>query len=198
MTDPKVEQLLQANKCRRRASTFESCLFFPKLGDLEKSKLLVYNDASHGNLPDGASSAAGFVIFLVGENNKCCPLYWESKKIKIVVKSILAAETLAATEAKDAAFYIGNLLSQVIFNTDKNVVPIELIVDNHSMYDNVHSTKNVSEKRLRIDLAILKEMINRQELKIKWIESKYQLADVLTKKGVNPYNLMRTFEIGSF
>ena len=158
---------------------------------------MVYSDAAHANLPDGSSSTGGFVVFLVGDNKKSCPLYWESKKIKRVVKSSLAAETLATTEAVDMAFYLGNILSQVIHNADGNVIPIELIVDNHSLHDNVYSTKNVSEKRLRIDLAILKQMVTEGELKVTWTESKNQLADVLTKKGVNAFKLMGVFENGS-
>ena len=143
------------------------------------------------------ASAARFVVFLVGENNQSCPLYWESKKIRRVVKSTLAAETLAATDAVDMAYYLGYILSQVLYNEDKNVIPIQLVVDNYYLYENVYSTKNVTEKRLRIDLAILKQMIHEGELNILWTESKCQLADVLTKKGANSFKLMETFEIGS-
>ena len=124
---------------------------------------------------------------------KCCPLYWESKKIRRVVKSTLAAETLAAADAVDMAFYLGNMLSHVLYNVGKNVIPIELFVDDHSLYDNVYSTKNVSEKRLRIDIAILKQMVHEGELKIFWMESKSQLADILTKKGVK-FKLMKVLE----
>ena len=198
LNHPKVEDLLQANKCIRKANTYESTMFFPCLGDISKCKLVVYSDASHANLPDGSSSAGGFVVFLVGENKRCCPLYWESKKIKRVVKSTLAAETLAATDAVDMAFYLGKILSQVLYNVDKNAIPIELYVDNHSLYDNVYSTKNVSEKRLRIDIAILKQMVYEGELKIFWMESRGQLADILTKKGVNSVKLMKVFENGLF
>ena len=190
---PKVEDLLEANKCLRKACTFESSMYFPCLGDVTKYKLVVYSDASHANLPDGVSSAGGFVIFLVGENGNSCPLYWEAKKIRRVVKSTLASETLAAVEAVDMAFYLGNMLSQILYNKEKKM-PVELYVDNHSLYDNVYSVKNVSEKRLRIDLAILKEMIQNGEVKIFWIDSKAQLADVLTKKGVNPLKIARVFE----
>ena len=175
-------------------------LDFWRLQETEQ-RILVYNkaysDASHANLSDGCASAGGFVVFLVGENHQSCPLYWESKKIKRVVKSTLSAETLAATEAVDMAYYLGYILSQVLYNADNNVIPIELVVDNYSLYENVYSTKNVTEKRLRIDLAILKQMIHEGDLKILWTESKSQLADVLTKRGVNSFKLMKAFEMGS-
>jgi len=191
----KVEDLIEANKCLRKACTFESSMYFPELGDICKYKLVVYSDASYANLPDGYSSAGGFVIFLVGENGNSCPLYWEAKKIRRVVKSTLAAETLVAAEAVDMAYYLGNMLSQILYDEERKL-PVELYVDNHSLYDNVYSVKNVSEKRLRIDIAILKEMVQCGELKIFWVDSKSQLADVLTKKGVNPMKIAKVFESG--
>lgn len=196
VNNPRVEDLIEANKCLRKACTFESSMYFPELGDSSKYKLVVYSDASHAGLPDGSSSAGGFVVFLVGENGNSSPLYWESKRMRRVVKSTLAAETLAATEAVDMAYYLGNMLSEILYDNERKL-PVELYVDNHSLYDNVYSVKNVSEKRLRIDIAILKEMIQNGILKTFWVESKAQLADVLTKKGVNVLKLASAFENGS-
>ena len=42
-----------------------------------------------------------------------------------VVKSTIAAETLAATEAVDMAYYLGDILSQILYNT-KRRIPIDL------------------------------------------------------------------------
>ena len=172
---------------------------FPDLGDLQKVQLITLSDASHANLPDGFSSAGGFIIFLVGENGKSCPLAWESKKIRRVVKSTLAAETLAVSDAVDVAYYLGSMLSEIIFGVqDKNVIPIVSYVDNYSLFENVYSTKNVSEKRLRIDLASLKQLIQEGHVNLRWIESGRQLADCLTKKGVNTMPLMAVIESGEF
>ena len=196
VNNPKVEDLIEANKCLRKACTFESSMYFPGLGDTSKYKLVAYSDASYANLPDGFSSTGGFVIFLEGENGNTCPLYWEARKIRRVVKSTLAAETLAAAEAVDMTYYLGNILSQILYENEKKL-PVELYVDNHSLYDNVYSVKSVSEKRLRIDIAILKEVVRDGELKIFWVNSKSQLADVLTKRGVNSLKIASVFENGS-
>ena len=112
-------------------------------------------------------------------------------------KIILISFSFRSTKAVDMAYYLGYILSQVLYNADTNVIPIELVVDNYSLYENVYSTKNVTEKRLRIDLAILKQMIHEGDLKIMWTDSKGQLADVLTKRGVNSFKLMKAFEIRS-
>ena len=143
----KIGDLFEANKCLRKACMFESCMYFPKLNDLNNCKLIVFSDASHANLPNGVSSAGGFIIFLADRKRNVCPLYWESHIICRVVKSTLAAETLAASDAIDSAYYLSEILSQILFKHKVNI-PIELYVDNKSLYDNVFSVKNVAEKRL--------------------------------------------------
>ena len=148
----------------------------------------MFSDASHANLPNGVSSAGGFIIFLADSKRNVCPLYWESRKIRRVVKSTLTAETLAASDAIDSEF-----LSQILFRNKVNI-PIELGVDNKSLYDNVFSVKNVAEKRLRIDITVIKELIAEEKLKLKWVETKCQLADGLTKKGVNPIRISNVFK----
>lgn len=162
MKHPKVEHLMNANKCVRKLNNEECDLHFPALGDLKKCKIVAYSDASHAILPDGSSSAGGHVIFLVGENGRACVLSWESKKIRRVVNSSLAAEALAASEAVDASYYLGQILSDILYKWSlQNKFPIVRNVHNKSLYDNVHSTKSVTDKRLRIDLAMIKQMIQR-------------------------------------
>ncbi|CAL4154397.1 unnamed protein product, partial [Meganyctiphanes norvegica] len=59
-------------------------------------------------------------------------------------------------------------------------------IDNKSLWENAHSTKGVSERRLRIDIAAIKEMLERKEISaIKWVETSHQLSDCFTKKGVH-------------
>ena len=54
-----------------------------------------------------------------------------------------------------------------------------------------------SENRLRIDLAIIKQMLERQELAgLQWIPSNIQLADCLTKQGADPIKLMYALKNG--
>ena len=39
-------------------------------------------------------------------------------------------------------------------------------------------------------MAILREMVHKKEVLIKWVETKDQLADALTKKGASSTRLM--------
>ena len=42
----------------------------------------------------------------------------------------------------------------------------------------------------------MKELINENKLKMKWVESQNQIADVLTKKGVNSCKILNALELG--
>ena len=123
-----------------------------------------------------------------------CPLSWGSKKIRRVVHSTLAAETLALVQAVDVSYYLSHILSIIMLGKK---VDINCFVDNKSLWENVHSTKSVSEKRLRIDLACLKQMLQCHELStIKWVSSCNQLSDCFTKRGVCTKKLLDTLEKG--
>ena len=51
----------------------------------------------------GSAGQEGFISFLTNRNGQCCPISWTSKKVKRVVKSTLAAKTLAMADATDSA-----------------------------------------------------------------------------------------------
>ena len=133
-----------------------------------------------------------------------CPIMWKTKTIKRVVRSTLAAETTAAVDGLDNAFFISKLLFEMLFGTAAaklqskvGLMPIFAYTDNDALYRNAHSTTMVSEKRVQIDLAAIKQMLVRGELtSFKWISASKQLADVLTKQGADPLKLAYVFETG--
>ena len=56
-------------------------------------KLSIFADESHGNLSDGGSHL-GCLVILVEDDGSCLCLNWQWKRIKGVVTSNLAEETL--------------------------------------------------------------------------------------------------------
>ena len=65
------------------------------------------------------------------------------------------------------------------------------------MYDAVYSLKLIEDKRLRIDMGLLQEMIQRKEItNINWVEKGKQLADSLTKLGASSAKLLEVIEKG--
>lgn len=187
---PVVGDILKANKCVRKLRNERCVLRFSKLQSFSNLTLHVFSDASHANLPDGYSSAEGFVIFLADSSGACCPVAWSSKKIRRVVKSTLAAETLALLDAVDVCLYIKHIFCELLQNA---AIDVKCHVDNRSLWDNVYSTKSAAEKRLRIDIASIKQMVETKEITgLFWINSEKQLSDCLTKRGACCSRLIRS------
>ena len=197
---PTVHDLQRASKMITKLKTSECHIKFSPLTDMNNVRFGVYSDASYGNLSDGFSSAAGYIIFLYDVKRNCCPLTWKSKKIQRVVKSTLAAETLSLVEALDTAIYLGHILTETLFKKKgMNAIPIDCFIDNKSLFDNIYSTKLVQEKRLRIDIASVKQMLDKREIdNIQWVDSAHQLSDCFTKKGASCIKLINVLSSGSF
>ena len=183
-----VEDLLRANKVVKKVKQKRVTLQFKSLDCSDGYTLECYSDASFGNLPGGGSQG-GFVIFLADSNGVKCPLTWQSKKVRRVVKSTLAAETLALLDAAEAGIYMANLIGEIL-NMD-SLPLVKCYVDNKSLVDSLHSTKQVDDKHLRLNLAVLGDLLERGELaSVSWVQSARQLANVFTKRGASAEPLL--------
>ena len=170
---------------------------FPDLGPFSTWKLAVFSDASFGNLSGGVDSCGGFLIFLSAKC-KSCPIVWKSGRVQRVVKSTLAAEGLSLSEALDEAIYVRHVLCQIFSVPSKSeYFAITGITDHEGLCRNIRSTKLVGDRRLRLDIASIKQNIARGEVsEVILCSSGEQLADVLTKKGVSGDKLLSVLQTG--
>ena len=153
-------------------------------------------DASLCNINDGTGITGGHIVWLVDCHGKCCPLSWHANKIKQVVRSTMAAETLSLQEGLESSFYCRKMLENIIGIPHKTI-SIIVYVDNQSVIEAVHSTKLVFDKRLRVDIAAVSESLTRTEgSEIKWCPSNIHLADCMTKRGAAGYNLLNILKDG--
>ena len=165
--NPVVSHLIEANKMILKIKNKESKLVFPNLGTVDDLKIVAFTDA-YANLPDGTSSAGGYVILLVGLNNHANTLSWASNKIKCIVKGTTAPEALSLVNDLEEAVYLQTIICNM-FNIHAREIPIEAIIDNKNLHSIIYSTKLISEKRLGIDIATIKEMLSQGEVnKITW------------------------------
>ena len=152
--DATKREVDSVNKTVRKMKCQEAKLVFPDIGDIIKSKWICYTDAAFANLP-GRASQGGYVIFLQGINGKYSPIAWKSKKIKRVVKSTIAAETLALLEGAEHAFALSSFLREITgcrFSKEKEVVeddkfPITIRTDNRSLDQSVSPESPTKEQR---------------------------------------------------
>ena len=179
--------LMEANKVVKRVKTDQISLFFPELkGEIH---LECFSDAAFANLCDSGSQG-GFLIFLKDEIGNRCPIMWKSKKIRRVVTSTLAAETLALLEVAESACYLSKIIEDIGIGMESKV-KIKCFVDNKSLVESLGSMKKVENKYLRINMACIKEMIERGDiLSVEWVDTRRQLANCLTKKGASAGTLI--------
>ena len=158
----------------------------PRMEKIEECHIECFSDASFANLR-GYGSQCGVVIFISDGNGRRCPVFWQSKKIRRVVKSTLSAETLALLDGAESAVYLSKILREISGCGD---LKIRCFVDNKSLVDALYSCRNIEDRRLRIDMAVLRDMLEKKDItEVAWIHTSQQLADCLTKKGASTERL---------
>ena len=185
---PTVKNMKLANKVVRNVKSTSYEITFCKLQ--LPFHLSVYCDASYGNLPNGGSQG-GQIIFLSDENGLLSPITWTSKKVRRVCRSTISAETMSMLDAVDSSIWIGHILQEI---TGYKLRQSKIKTDNESLDDAAHSTTAVEEKRLRVDIAAIREEIRNRTILVDWIPNTEQLADVLTKQGANRIKLINVLK----
>ena len=177
-----VADLCRLNKVVTFLKNNRLQLHFPRIQCLSECVLEAYADASFANL-NGSASQGGFLILLKDGRGNRCPIFWESRRVRRVVKSTLAAETLALVDCAETAIYVKQIICELL--NERNL-PIICYTDNKSLTDSLASRKSVDDRRLRIDMAELNDMLAQKEIKaIEWISTARQLANPLTKRGAS-------------
>ncbi|KAL5013632.1 hypothetical protein ScPMuIL_007902 [Solemya velum] len=122
-----------------------------------------------------------------GENELFLPLAWQSKRMRVVQRT-LAVETLALADAVDTGLFLTTFFSDLSGeNTEAAKIPIVCLIGNHFLFEAVKSTKSVADKRLKIELSSIKELINEKNVQ-------GLLADCLTKKRASSLKLLKVVD----
>ena len=121
------------NKVARKAKYNQYKIVFPCLEHIEGMELLLFTDASYANLSDRFSSSEGYVIFLKGKNG-------------------------TLVEGLDACYFVRSILHEMLDVKSGQYITIKCYTDNKSLCQNIHSTKLISGKPLRIDFTSIKKV----------------------------------------
>ena len=133
---------------------------------------------------------------LKNDKGDCALLLWSANKIKRIVDSTLEAECLSLLSGLKEAIYLREVIEE-IFNLKDKEIPVKAIVDNKSTVEAIHSTAPVEDKKLRRDVARIKQMMNLKEIRsVSWCPGKEQLADCMTKRTASSFNLMQVLKSG--
>lgn len=197
------------NQIVRRAEQFRSASVRIPHVLRERLCFSALSDASFQNGPGGSTQAGALVIVSdvsLGENKRVewGPVCWRSHKLKRIVGSTLAAETMSALEAQGSLEWIKCLWSDMCdesFELDKREeyiarTPSYHLVDAKSLWDHVRSSSpssGVEDRRAGIDLVLLKQCVSRTGSVLRWGPTSNMLADVLTKDAAGPADTWRGY-----
>ena len=170
---------------------------FSKLGDLKSWVIDAYADAGYRSLPDKVSSCGGQVVIVRDTtSNAACVISWRGRKLKRIVTSSTAAETLALNDVVSEVLFTKALLGE-IFGEMACQIPVNLYTDSKNVQRAVYSTSMVEDPRLRLDIACLRESLEKGEVStLKRVVSKEMLANCLTKQGASSKALMTVLRSG--
>ena len=183
--------------------------------DLQQAHIVYYGDSAFANA-EGCKSQFGILGCLVSDVTKFVAGYvslgfilaWHSATVKRVVRSTLAAEAYAVSEATEHAELLRYLLSEVYFGSDvlksleesEPKYPVTIVTDSHNLYANLpKDLTSIADKRLRIVIAMLRQtLVGRQFTELLWIRTIQMLADALTKVGISPDALVHAMNCTAF
>ena len=122
LKEGKISDLSKALKAVNRLKVIRSMISFPALSrTIDDWKIVVFTDASLGNIKNGTGRTAGHIIWLMDCHGKCCPLSWHASKIKRVVRSTIAAETLSLQEGLECGFYYRKMTEDMLGISTKTI-----------------------------------------------------------------------------
>jgi hypothetical protein len=177
----------QANKLDKVVRRVREQKWGIKMERIEKKdrRMIVYVDASLGGSECGKSQIGYLISVEDGEGNKC-HLAWKSALAKRVATSTIEAETLALMEGVEMAMALQNIWEEVMGEK------LEIVVrtDSKTLSQAVVSTSTIISRKLMINLAAIREQLEKGEIKIiEWVNTKQHLSDVFTNDGLEMESL---------
>ena len=207
MPKPTLGEAKTVGNVVRRAKQYQELEWKIQAIPVEKLRLCLHTDAAFGNAK-GKGTQAGYIVGVTndllqqGKQAPWSPAAWRSYRLKRVVGSTFAGESQALMDGLGHAEWIGCHLAEAIFPNfslqDRGQFlkkfELQAVVDCKSVYDHLQqyaSPGSVSDKRVAIDLVIIRETLQRIHGVIRWCPTWLQLADALTKESPEAMDLLR-------
>ena len=138
------------------------------------STLTAYTDADLVGCPDTRRSTSGYCVFL-GDNL----LSWSSKRQTTVSRSSAEAEYRGVSNVVAEICWLRNLLLELGHHPTRTSLVYN---DNVSaIYMSENPIQHQRTKHIEIDIHFVREKVQRGQIRVLHVPSRYQLADIFTK-----------------
>jgi len=144
-------------------------------------------DANYGGEPESLQgnskldykSISGCLVFL-GKN----PVIWSSKKQNNIAQSSCQSELQAAVTVSNEIVWVNKFLSELYFTDNK---PSMVYCDNQAAIASTESRYTGDRiKHIALRWHVIQDYVESKQIIVKYIETKSQLADILTKGTIKP------------
>lgn len=213
MPNPTVRDMKRCNQILKDAYLYRDIHITVRAIPVEQLAVVISSDAAWGNAVDENGQLekcqAGYVVMMTdqsmlqGAEAPFSMVAWKSHTLKRRTVSTLGAETQAIVESASVACWFRFMITECLYpqraahttlgTWEEQIqhVIFGLITDAKSVYDALskNSPVTAADKRVSIDLSIIRSFLQQQQGCIRWIDGKYQLSDSLTK--VMPTDFLR-------
>ena len=142
---------------------------------IEQIDAVVYTDSDWATDITDRRSTTGWLVMI---NNS--PVAWQSKKQSTVATSTAEAEYYAIGEAVKEALFIRQWIKHYYYNHDLTI-PIIKSDNDGAILMSDHATDHNRTKHIDVKHHFIRQHTHRKDVKIEYIETSKQLADILTK-----------------
>lgn len=145
--------------------------------DIETMHVAVFIDASFA-CNHNFTLQLGFLVCLMDDQMNANIIHYSSLKCKRVARSVLAAELYAFVLGFDHGFKFRTALQKIVNRS----VLLKMYTDSKCLFDALTSLNTTTEKRLLIDLSMLRQSFENREIsEVTWIPGNQNPSDALTK-----------------
>ncbi|CAK9811716.1 Retrovirus-related Pol polyprotein from transposon TNT 1-94 [Anthophora quadrimaculata] len=142
-------------------------------GNSGSTEICRFTDADYAGCLETRRSRSGFVFLLNGG-----PICWSSQRQPIVSLSTAEAEYIALTHGTKEAIWLRQMLKELGISCDS----IPIFVDNQSAIKIANNSEyHKRSKHIDVRFHFIRDVLNRKEIEINYVQSKQQLADIFTK-----------------
>ena len=207
LPQPNLQDARTVGNITRRAKQYKNMTWKIRAIPFDDIRLVLHSDAAFANAKKNGTQG-GYIIRVTddrlrqGKAAPWSPATWKSYRLKRVVGSTFAGESQVLLDGLGHIEWIACHLAEMgnyNFNLasreeDLAKFHIQSVVDCKSIFDHLQSFSSpgtVTDKRVAIDLVIIRETLRRVSGTVRWAPTWLQLADALTKETPEAMDILR-------